>query len=75
MNTESYGDALDCALKEIARLHEVNQELLGALTRIVPIECQMVGHRKSEYHGFDEPCPVVAKINTAIAKAGGSNET
>lgn len=35
MNTESYGDALDGALKEIARLHEVNQGLMQAAKQVL----------------------------------------
>lgn len=76
MNTESYGDALDGALKEIARLHEVNQELLGALKEAEYALDYASDMTKPEgLSGCDCPiCSVSIKIRTAIAKAGGSNE-
>jgi hypothetical protein len=58
------------AAAELRRLHAVNQELLEAL-RLTSIDCQYLHHDHKDRHLLFEECPVVARINTAIAKAEG----
>ena len=63
----------DCgpeAAAELRRLHAVNQELLEAL-RLTSIDCQYLHHDHKDRHLLFEECPVVARINAAIAKAEG----
>ena len=55
---------------ELRRLHAVNTELLEALT-LTHIDCQHLHHAYKDRHTFDKDCPVVARINAAIAKATG----
>ncbi len=56
------------AADELRRLHAVNAELLWALQQ-VDIDCYQLFHEK-QYRGHkDNECPVVARINAAIAKA------
>jgi len=55
---------------QIADLHAVNQELLEAL-RLTSIDCQYLHHAHKDRHLLFEECPVVARINAAIAKAEG----
>ena len=57
------------AAGELRRLHEVNQELLEALN-LTNIDCQHLHHAYKDRHTLSEACPVVDRINTAIAKAG-----
>lgn len=66
---------LDCidAAAELRRLHEVNAELMEAL-RLLNIECQHLHHAKKDQHGYDVDCPVVLRINAAIAKATGEQQ-
>ena len=61
---------LEEAAAELRRLHAVNQELLEAL-RLTSIECQYLHHTHKDRHLLFEECPVVARINAAIAKAEG----
>lgn len=56
------------AAAELRRLHAVNQELLAAL-RLTSIDCQYLHHAHKDRHLLFEECPVVARINAAIAKA------
>jgi hypothetical protein len=56
------------AAAELRRLHAVNQELLEAL-RLTSIDCQYLHHAHKDRHLLFEECPVVARINAAIAKA------
>lgn len=58
------------AAAELRRLHVVNQELLEAL-RLTSIDCQYLHHAHKDRHLLFEECPVVARINAAIAKAEG----
>ena len=58
------------AAAELRRLHAVNQELLEAL-RLTSIDCQYLHHDHKDRHLLFEECPVVARINAAIAKAEG----
>lgn len=58
------------AAAELRRLHEANQELLEALN-LANIDCQYLHHAFKDRHTSSEPCPVVARINAAIAKANG----
>ena len=58
------------AAAELRRLHAVNQELLEAL-RLTSIDCQYLHHAHKDRHLLFEECPVVARINAAIAKAEG----
>jgi hypothetical protein len=63
----------DCgpeAAAELRRLVAVNQELLEAL-RLTSIDCQYLHHAHKDRHLLFEECPVVARINAAIAKAEG----
>ena len=63
----------DCgpeAAAELRRLHAVNQELLEAL-RLTSIDCEYLHHANKDRHLLFEECPVVARINAAIAKAEG----
>ena len=63
----------DCgpeAATELRRLSAVNQELLEAL-RLTSIDCQYLHHAHKDRHLLFEECPVVARINAAIAKAEG----
>ena len=55
---------------ELRRLHELNQELLEALG-LTSIDCQHLHHARKDRHLLSEECPVVARINAAIAKAEG----
>ena len=55
---------------ELRRLVAVNQELLEAL-RLTSIDCQYLHHAHKDRHLLFEECPVVARINAAIAKAEG----
>ena len=59
---------LEEAAAELRRLHAVNQELLEAL-RLTSIDCQYLHHAHKDRHLLFEECPVVARINAAIAKA------
>jgi hypothetical protein len=59
---------LEEAAAELRRLHAVNQELLEAL-RLTSIDCQYLHHTHKDRHLLFEECPVVARINAAIAKA------
>ena len=62
---------IECeAASELRRLHAVNQELLEAL-RLTSIDCQYLHHAHKDRHLLFEECPVVARINAAIAKAEG----
>jgi len=61
---------LEEAADELRRLHAVNQELLEAL-RLTIIDCQYLHHTHKDRHLLFEECPVVARINAAIAKAEG----
>jgi hypothetical protein len=61
---------LEKAAAELRRLHAVNQELLEAL-RLTNIDCQYLHHARKDRHLLFEECPVVARINAAIAKAEG----
>ncbi len=61
---------LEEAAAELRRLHAVNQELLEAL-RLTSIDCQYLHHAHKDRHLLFEECPVVARINAAIAKAEG----
>lgn len=56
--------------KKLAELEAVNQELLEAL-RLTSIDCQYLHHDHKDRHLLFEECPVVARINAAIAKAEG----
>jgi hypothetical protein len=58
------------AAAELRRLHAVNQEVLEAL-RLTSIDCQYLHHAHKDRHLLFEECPVVARINAAIAKAEG----
>ncbi len=55
-------------LRRIEKLETVNQELLEAL-RLTSIDCQYLHHSHKDRHLLFEECPVVARINAAIAKA------
>jgi hypothetical protein len=55
---------------QIADLKAVNQELLEVL-RLTSIDCQYLHHAHKDRHLLFEECPVVARINAAIAKAEG----
>ena len=59
---------LEEAAAELRRLSAVNQELLEAL-RLTSIDCQYLHHAHKDRHLLFEECPVVARINAAIAKA------
>ena len=59
---------LEEAAAELRRLHAVNQELLEAL-RLTSIDCEYLRHAHKDRHLLFEECPVVARINAAIAKA------
>ena len=59
---------LEEAAAELRRLHALNGELLGAL-RLTSIDCEYLHHAHKDRHLLFEECPVVARINTAIAKA------
>jgi len=59
---------LPYAASELRRLHALNGELLEAL-RLTSIDCQYLHHAHKDRHLLFEECPVVARINTAIAKA------
>ena len=61
---------LEEAADELRRLHAVNAELLEAL-RLTSIECHYLHHTHKDRHLLFEECPVVARINAAIAKAEG----
>ena len=61
---------LEKAAAELRRLSAVNQELLEAL-RLTSIDCQYLHHAHKDRHLLFEECPVVARINAAIAKAEG----
>jgi len=61
---------LEEAADELRRLHAVNAELLEAL-RLTSIDCQYLHHAHKDRHLLFEECPVVARINAAIAKAEG----
>jgi hypothetical protein len=61
---------LEEAAAELRRLSAVNQELLEAL-RLTSIDCQYLHHAHKDRHLLFEECPVVARINAAIAKAEG----
>jgi hypothetical protein len=61
---------LEEAAAELRRLHAVNRELLEAL-RLTSIDCQYLHHAHKDRHLLFEECPVVARINAAIAKAEG----
>jgi hypothetical protein len=61
---------LEEAAAELRRLHAVNQELLESL-RLTSIDCQYLHHAHKDRHLLFEECPVVARINAAIAKAEG----
>jgi hypothetical protein len=61
-------DLLPEAAAELRRLHAVNAELLEAL-RLTSIDCQYLHHAHKDRHLLFEECPVVARINAAIAKA------
>jgi hypothetical protein len=63
-------DLLPEAAAELRRLHAVNQELLEAL-RLTSIDCEYLRHAHKDRHLLFEECPVVARINAAIAKAEG----
>lgn len=65
-----FGDCGPEAAAELRRLHAVNQELLEAL-RLTSIDCQYLHHAHKDRHLLFEECPVVARINAAIAKAEG----
>lgn len=65
-----FGDCGPEAAAELRRLHAVNQELLEAL-RLMSIDCQYLHHAHKDRHLLFEECPVVARINAAIAKAEG----
>jgi hypothetical protein len=65
-----FGDCGPEAAAELRRLHAVNQELLEAL-RLTSIDCQYLHHDHKDRHLLFEECPVVARINAAIAKAEG----
>lgn len=56
--------------KKLAELEAVNRELLEAL-RLTSIDCQYLHHARKDRHLLFEECPVVARINAAIAKAEG----
>jgi hypothetical protein len=56
--------------KKLAELEAVNRELLEAL-RLTSIDCQYLHHAHKDRHLLFEECPVVARINAAIAKAEG----
>jgi len=58
------------AAAELRRLHALNGELLEAL-RLTNIDCQYLHHAHKDRHLLFEECPVVARINAAIAKAEG----
>ena len=61
----------DEAAAELRRLHAVNQELLEAL-RLTSIDCQYLHHAHKDRHLLFEECPVMARINAAIAKVEGA---
>ena len=56
------------AAAEMRRLVAQRDQLLGAL-RLTHIECQHLHHAKKDQHSLGQPCPVVARINAAIAQA------
>ena len=58
------------AAAELRRLHALNGELLEAL-RLTSIDCEYLHHAHEDRHLIFEECPVVARINAAIAKAEG----
>lgn len=60
----------DVLRQRIERLHAVNQELLEAL-RLTSIDCQHLHHAAGDRHSLLEVCPVVVRINAAIARAEG----
>jgi hypothetical protein len=62
---------LEEAADELRRLHAVNAELLEAL-RLTSIDCQYLHHTHEDRHLLFEECPVVARINAAIAKVEGA---
>ena len=66
-----FGDCGPEAAAELRRLHAVNQELLEAL-RLTSIDCQYLHHDHKDRHLLFEECPVVARINAAIAKVEGA---
>jgi hypothetical protein len=59
------------AAAELRRLHAMNGDLLEAL-RLTSIDCQYLHHAHKDRHLLFEECPVVARINAAIAKAEGA---
>jgi hypothetical protein len=64
------GHRADVLKQRIEKLETVNQELLEAL-RLTSIDCQYLHHAHKDRHLLFEECPVVARINAAIAKAEG----
>jgi len=62
---------LEEAAAELRRLHALNGELLGAL-RLTSIDCEYLHHDHKDRHLLFEECPVVARINAAIAKVEGA---
>lgn len=56
------------AAAELRRLHAQREALLEAL-RLLNIECHQLHHNFKDRHDFVDPCPVVARIKTAIKAA------
>jgi len=58
--------AIEKANERAERWKFVACDLRNALGRFV-VECGVVSHKNNEFHGHAAACPVVAKINNAIA--------
>lgn len=61
------------AAAELRRLHEVNAELVEALS-LIYATCENVHHPRKDRHSFEVECPVVARIN-ALKAQGDNNDT
>lgn len=59
--------------RPVCRLTRERDALLGAL-RLVQVDCQHLHHEKKDQHALSQPCPVVDRINAAIAKAEGETK-
>lgn len=58
------------AEEELRRLHEVNAELVEALS-LIQIECDNLHHSKAHRHTSGERCRAKAWIDSVLAKAQG----
>ena len=59
------------AAAELRQLHAQHDALLEAFS-LLRVECHQLHHNFKDRHTMLEPCPVVARINAAIKKAGGN---